>query len=277
MFPLRCPLCGKPLRLDGGSYRCENRHSYDCAKSGYVNLLDSSRKRSKIPGDNKLMSAARRDFLNKGYYEPLSDALNSVCLARLSGSSSPVILDAGCGEGYYTSRLAEAFSREGARPEILGIDISKFAADLAAKRCKVAAFAAASVFHLPVFDRACDLVLSLFAPYCGEEFLRVLKPGGLFVMAIPGRDHLWELKQAVYETPYKNEVRDYPLDGFEFLSAGKVETVLELSSREDILHLFEMTPYYYKTSKQDQMRLEELDRLTVTASFELLIYQLKNK
>lgn len=112
MFPLRCPLCGKPLRLDGGSYRCENRHSYDCAKSGYVNLLDSSRKRSKIPGDNKLMSAARRDFLNKGYYEPLSDALNSVCLARLSGSSSPVILDAGCGEGYYTSRLAEAFSRK---------------------------------------------------------------------------------------------------------------------------------------------------------------------
>ena len=92
-------------------------------------------------------------------------------------------------------------------------------------------------------------------------------------MAIPGRDHLWELKQAVYETPYKNEVKEYPLDGFEFLEVQKVETVLNLFSNDDILHLFEMTPYYYKTSRQDQERLSALDQLTVTASFELLIYR----
>lgn len=272
MFPLRCPLCGEPLLFHQNSFRCKNRHTYDRARSGYVNLLDVSRKRAKIPGDNKLMAAARRDFLNKGYYEPLSNALNSACLS-LTGGKAPVILDAGCGEGYYTARLAEAFLREGVQPELLGVDISKFAADLAARRCKNAVFAAASLFRLPVADNVCDFVLNLFAPYCGEETLRVLKPNGFFLMAIPGKDHLWELKQAVYETPYKNEVRDYPLDGFRFLKAQKIETVLDLSSREDILHLFEMTPYYYKTSRRDQERLEMLDRLSVTASFELLIYQ----
>ncbi len=273
MFPLICPLCGSPLLSAGGSYRCENRHTYDCAKSGYVNLLDVSQKKTKFPGDNKLMAAARRDFLNKGYYEFLSSAVNKVCVDFLCENPAPAILDAGCGEGYYTARLAEVLLKAGAKPEILGIDISKFAVDLAAKRCKNVSFAVASTFRLPVAENFCDMALNLFAPYCGEEIQRILKPGGIFLMAIPGAEHLWELKQAVYETPYKNEVKDYPLGGFEFLEVRKVETVLDLMNREDILHLFEMTPYYYKTSKEDQGRLMKLDSLSVTASFELLIYK----
>lgn len=275
MFPLLCPLCGGALSLAEGSFQCEKHHCFDQAKSGYVNLLDVTQKKTKYPGDNKLMAAARRDFLNRGYYEPLSDALNEACLSCIGKKKSPVILDSGCGEGYYTARLAEFLLNSGKKPEILGIDISKFAADLAAKRCKSALFAAASSFRLPVPDSSCDAVLNLFAPYCGEETLRVLKPGGFFLMAIPGADHLWELKQAVYKTPYKNEVKEYPLDGFEFLRVQKVDTVLNLNDNDDILHLFAMTPYYYKTSRQDQERLAALDRLTVTASFELLVYRKK--
>ena len=273
MFPLICPLCGSPLLSAGGSYRCENRHTYDRAKSGYVNLLDVSQKKTKFPGDNKMMAAARREFLNKGYYAPLSDALNKACMDFLSEDPAPVILDAGCGEGYYTARLTEFLLQAGVQPEVLGIDISKFAVDLAARRSKSASFAVASVFRLPVAENTCDMALNLFAPYCGEETLRILRPGGIFLMVIPGAEHLWELKRAVYETPYKNGVKDYPLGGFEFLEVRKVEAALDLTNREDILHLFEMTPYYYKTSREDQERLMKLDSLSVTASFELLVYR----
>lgn len=271
MLPLICPICDEPLSLNGNSYQCNKHHTYDRAKSGYVNLLNVAQKKTKFPGDNKLMALARRDFLNKGYYEPLSKVLNQTCLNHLKDSA--VILDAGCGEGYYTARLSDALNNTGICAEVLGIDISKFAVDLAAKRSKNISFAVASTFRLPVAVHSCDMVLNLFAPYCGKETLRVLKPGGIFLMAIPGEEHLWELKKAVYETPYKNEVRDYPLDGFEFLGTQKIETRLNLTNHEDILHLFEMTPYYYKTSKEGQERLAKLEMLSVTASFELLTYE----
>ncbi len=283
MFPLTCPTCGMPLQFEGGSYRCRKRHTFDQAKSGYVNLLEVTQKRSKQPGDNKLMATARRDFLNKGYYEFLSNAINDTACSLPYKRKTLRILDVGCGEGYYTTRLAEALHSLNKKFELLGIDISKYAVDLAARRWKKAfqlmpdienaEFAAASAFRLPTESSVCDLALNLFAPFCQEELLRVLSPGGFLIMAIPGKEHLWELKQIIYDTPYQNEVKDYPLEGFHFLKAKKIKLLLTLPTQQDILHLFEMTPYYYKTSKEGLERLDKLEHLAVTASFELLIYQ----
>ena len=206
----------------------------------------------------------------------LPDPIIETAARLLQGNKSPVILDAGCGEGYYTTRLFTALSEKGFSPEILGIDISKFTIDIAAKRCRDVQFAVASAFHLPVQDASFDLAINFFAPYTGEETLRILKKDGLFIMAIPDEDHLWELKEAVYETPYKNEVKDYALEGFTFLEAQTVRTTLDLPCSEDILNLFQMTPYYYKTSREDQQRLERLERLSVTAAFRLLAYRKAN-
>ena len=273
MLPLTCPVCQKPLIRNEGSFHCEKKHSFDCAKSGYVNLLDNTKKKTKFPGDNKLMAAARRDFLNRGYYAPLSDLLNETAARLLAGKSSPAVLDAGCGEGYYTARLYSFLSKKGFSPEIFGIDISKFTVDIAAKRCRDIQFAVASAFHLPVQDASFDLAVNFFAPYTGDETRRILKKNGLFLMAIPDEDHLWELKEAVYETPYKNEVKDYALKGFNFLEAQNIRTTLDLPCSDDILNLFKMTPYYYKTSREDQQRLERLESLSVTAAFRLLAYR----
>lgn len=59
-----CPVCGEKLDRSGKSYICPNRHTFDMAKSGYVNLLPTNNSGS-VHGDNKLMLRARREFLEK--------------------------------------------------------------------------------------------------------------------------------------------------------------------------------------------------------------------
>lgn len=266
-----CPVCGGMLAEKERSLVCVKGHSFDRARSGYVNLLPVSRKKTKNPGDNALMVNARRSFLSHGYYKAMRDKLCEVIDSFMNEKS--VLLDAGCGEGYYTKNVADALWKTGKAPEIYGVDIAKCAADAAAKNCKNAEFAVGSVFHLPVTDNSCDVLMSLFAPYCGEEFRRVLKPQGKMVLVIPGKTHLWELKKAVYDTPYENEVQDYALDGFEFLGAEKISYEIFIDNPEDIQSLFSMTPYYYKTGRQEHSRLEALKELHTEVSFEILQYR----
>ncbi len=275
-FTFTCPICGGALSKEGNSFRCGKGHCYDRAKSGYVNLLLPGGKNSKLPGDNKQMVNARRDFLDKGFYQPMADALCREAVQELGNLPAVSLLDAGCGEGYYTERLYKALTRAGIDVNLLGLDISKFAAEKAAKRLSSAGehalIAAASIFHMPVADESCDAVVTLFAPFCGEEFLRVLKKGGLFVMVIPGARHLWGLKQAVYDTPYLNEVQDYAIPGLTFLRSVPVEDTITLRGSE-IMDLFQMTPYYYKTSAEGQARAAALQTLETETNFEILLYR----
>ena len=266
-----CPSCGAPLSEEPNRWFCPKGHSFDKARSGYVNLLLPGDKHARLPGDNKLMVAARQAFLNRGYYRPLADALCGAAVQYLPRGGR--LLDVGCGEGYYTSLMGEALSQAGKEAEVYGVDISKFALDKAARRRKEIRFAAASVFHLPAADGSCQLLTEVFAPYCGEEFRRVLCPGGIMLLAIPGRRHLWELKQAVYDRPYENEVRDYPLEGFRFLSSTPVAGQITLRSSGEIMSLFQMTPYYYKTSREGQQRAAALTTLTTRMEFEVLAYR----
>jgi len=264
---LICPKCKEKLNIEGRTYTCVNRHCYDTAKSGYVNLLLANQMNSALPGDNKLMVQARKAFLDKGYYAPLAEAL---CRAVSEYASKGCkILDAGCGEGYYTEKIAVACPDT----EIVGIDISKNAADYAARRTKAVKFAVGSVFHLPVADGSCDVLTTLFAPYCGEEFQRVLKDNGIMIMVIPAERHLWQLKCAVCDEPYLNEVKDFALDGFELLKRETVTGEIDLPCNEDITALFAMTPYYYKTSAEGQQRLSEINTLTTEIGFEVLVYK----
>lgn len=259
---LICPVCGEKLSTSGKMYTCKTKHSFDIAKSGYVNLLLSKHAGKTVHGDNKLMVQARRDFLEKGYYSPLRDAL---CEKITNG----IILDAGCGEGYYTAGISDKLIDS----EIYGIDISKTAVDFAAKRKKNITLATASVFHIPVEDDSCDSLVTIFSPYCSGEFQRVLKKDGKMFMAIPSEMHLWELKKAVYDTPYKNEVKPYELEGFELDEKIHITYKFLLDNQKDIQSLFSMTPYYYRTGQQQQERLSALESLETTADFELLIYR----
>ena len=271
MSVFMCPVCGSELRREEKRYLCENNHSFDRAAAGYVNLLLP--RHGGNHGDDKLMVRARRDFLDKGYYEPLRTAVCRTLEARLDDSAR--VFDAGCGEGYYTAEMAKTLAAKNG--VVFGADISKEALRIAHKREASMELAVASLYHLPLPDESVDALTLIFSPLCPEEFLRVLKPDGLFVMAIPLKEHLYGLKAAVYDDPYENEVKDTAIDGFELLEMQEIRDTLHLESTEDILNLFSMTPYYYKTSAADQEKLKKLQRLETEIAFGLLVYRKNGK
>lgn len=263
-----CPVCGQALVQEQNSFKCENRHSFDRSKYGYVNLLMSQRSSAKHSGDDKLMVKARTAFLDKGYYDPLRDAVVGEVVKYRSEIKK--ILDVGCGECWYTAAVFNALGADTA-----GIDISKDALIAGAKRCHELSLAVASVTKLPVADSSVDLVMNMFAPVCEKEFARVLRNGGFLLRAVVLEHHLFGLKQAVYENPYENPPPDIETVGFEILNRCDIKYRIKLDSNEDIVNLFKMTPYYYKTSREDQQKLNELNSLETEIGFGLILYKRK--
>ena len=266
-----CPICGAPLTREAGSYRCPNRHSYDISREGYVHLLPANKKHSANTGDDKDMIAARTAFLEVGWYAPLRDALCR--LAETYTPNTPTLLDAGCGEGYYTEGIFSTLENAGKSPRAAGIDLSKFGLKKAARRAKGVEFAVASVYHLPVADGSVDLLGDCFAPLALEEYRRVLKPGGTFLYVVPAARHLMELKAVLYDSPYPNQEEAVPYDGFDYVDIVPVTAVMEIRDRDSLSALFHMTPYAWKTPKEGVDRLARLDGLDVTMDFRIHVFR----
>lgn len=268
-----CPVCGERLIREETSYKCSRNHCFDISSKGYVNLLTSNHMNAKLPGDNKMMVNARRDFLSKGYYSHLAEAVCREVAAVFEGG---IVIDAGCGEGYYTEQIYSCLSEKKCELALFGFDISKFACQAAARRfkgCQDVQIAAASIFRMPFEDGSADAVVTMFAPFCREEFVRVLKKGGYLIMAIPAEEHLLSLKEAVYDSPYKNKVQDYDIEGFEFVKETSAERNIFIDNSGDIQSLFSMTPYYYKTGEEGHRRVEALEKLETKAAFKVLVYR----
>ena len=266
-----CPVCGENLLREEKRYVCSGGHSFDLAREGYVNLLPANRQHSKAPGDDKDMAAARTRFLDGGWYAPLRAAL--VELAEKALPQGGALLDAGCGEGWYTSALADAVKSRGG--QTAGVDLSKPAVKKAARRCPKAEIAVASVYHLPIEDASVDVLVDCFSPVAAEEFARVLRPGGAFLYVVPGPRHLWELKELLYEHPYENEEKEETYPGFALEGVTAVESRLTLTDGEDIMALFGMTPYAWKTPKAAVERLAQTKELAVTAQFRIHVFRRK--
>lgn len=266
-----CPLCAAPLTRTEKTYVCPKGHSFDRSREGYVHLLPANQKHAKDPGDDKAMAAARNRFLSGGWYAPLRETLCRLALTYAPNRAA--VLDAGCGEGYYTAGLYAALAGTGQVEQMAWVDLSKPSLRWAARREKAVEFAVASVYHLPLANRSVDLLLNCFSPLALDEFRRILRPGGVYLYVVPAARHLWELKEVLYEQPYLNKEEDIPYEGFSYLEVVPVETVLELPDRDAIRDLFSMTPYRWKTPKAGAARLEELDRLRVTAAFRIHVFR----
>ncbi len=266
-----CPLCGQPLAAVQQGLSCPAGHRFDRAREGYVHLLPVNQKHSRAPGDDKGMVAARRAFLERGWYRPLRETLSALAV-ELTGPE-PVVLDAGCGEGYYTGGVHEALAGAGKRPRTAGIDISKFSLQKAAKRYPDVAFAVASAYRLPVADGSVELLLNVFSPLAIEEFRRVLRPGGFYIYVVPAARHLWELKQVLYDRPYPNEERETPYEGFAYERIVPVTDRIFLPGQADIHALFQMTPYYWKTPEEGAKRLAALETLSCQVDFRIHVFR----
>ena len=261
-----CPICAAPLAREGNIYRCPGGHSYDVARSGYVHLLPANKKHSADPGEDREMTAARTRFLDGGWYSPLRQALCDLALTHAGPSYT--ILDAGCGEGYYTENLFSVFHNAGRSFQLAGVDLSKSALKKAARRVPAGEFAVASVYHLPVAGASVDLLVDCFAPLALDEYRRVQRPGGTLLYVVPGPRHLIELKRVLYDRPYENLEQDIPYDGFTPLGVTPVNCHFTLD-RKSALDLFRMTPYAWKTPREGVARLEALDALEVSACFRI--------
>ena len=183
---LRCPLCAKPFARQGNSLVCENRHCYDIARQGYVNLAPDRREKLYT----KALFESRARVFESGLFTPVVDALSDA-LARFVPNGSPVVVDAGCGEGYYIRQVCPG--REMTR---VGFDLSRDAVRLAARSGRDAAFFAADLAHIPLKDGCADAVLDVFTPANYAEFARILKPGGVLIKLAPRSGYLCELRAA---------------------------------------------------------------------------------
>ena len=263
-----CPVCGQALSFAEKEAICPAGHKFDRARQGYFNLLQSQASAARRHGDDRLMVEARTRFLEQGFYQPLRD-----CVAELAVQYAPApcaVLDAGCGEGYYTEAVAAALTSAGKAPEIAAIDISRDSAKAIARRPFQKQAVVASAFRLPVLSESCDIILDIFAPCAAGEFARVLKPGGVLLRAVPLPRHLFGLKAAIYEKPYENAAVEQALPGFESIARKDLCWSLTLDTPQKIDELFKMTPYYYKTSPKDQAKVAALSSLTTELAFAVL-------
>lgn len=272
--PWQCPLCAAPLAGDA-ALKCAKGHSFDRAKEGYWNLLPVQSMRTKAPGDSKEMVAARRAFLNAGYYGIFGQALGELCLEYgvPAAPDAPLhLLDAGCGEGWYDRCIAQQFEQAQKPLALTGFDIAKPAVRLAAKALPGARYAVASSFSQPVRSGWADLLLNCFSPFAQEEFVRVLRPGGRMIYVVPGAEHLYQMKAVLYDTPYKNPVKQIAYPGFSPIAEREVSGSITVPA-DQLEALFAMTPYYWKTPRDGAARLAALPELTTDISFRFLVFE----
>ena len=262
---LVCPVCGEILSRGEREYRCENRHSFDIARQGHVNLLIVQQKHSLNPGDTREQVLSRRTFLEGGFYEPIADALCET--AQELGAKGP-ILDVGCGEGYYCTRLAQALNGE-----LLGLDISKEAVRCAAAKYKGHQWVCGTASHLPVKDGSVGTLTSLFALTLPEEFHRVLASDGLYFQVLAAQDHLLGLKSVIYPELKLKEKDSVPeLPGFERIKSVPIRFTFTVAG-EQVQNLLSMTPHVYRISKEGAARLAATGKLTDTASAVLNVFR----
>ncbi|MCK0164128.1 putative RNA methyltransferase [Marinobacter sp. S6332] len=264
-----CPLDGSALQLKGRSWQCEAGHSFDIARQGYVHLLPVQNKRSKDPGDNKEMVAARQRFLNAGFYQPIAGALSCAVFHKNDHKTKMTCLDAGCGEGYYMHYLAEK-APDTIELSLVGLDISKWAVLAAAKQYKGPAWVVGSNANLPVLPETLDCVLCLFGFPVYPEFARVLRSGGEAVLVEAGPDHLRELREIIYpELKAPKQPSNAAPDGFTTVETNVIRYSLTLPNKNAIADLLAMTPHLYRARAEGLARAEELESLTVTVEANL--------
>ena len=252
---LICPKCEQPLTANGKQWQCPDRHSYDTAKQGYINLLLVNQKKSKSPGDDLEMVKARTAFLDSGIYEPISDALNAMV------NTGPV-LDIGCGEGYYTQRLQQQ------KPEyaITGLDISRDAIKEACRRTKDIRWLVASGARPPVSARSIKTIISLFTPLMPQGLNHALADDGEIITVNTGPQHLMQLREVIYDEVKAESFSPVPKmadAGFIAFDEQKLTYEVTVTGGDPLIALFNMTPHRWKVSPERAEKLQTIDSLAL--------------
>lgn len=257
---LKCPNCNRDLYIKDKGLKCDSGHFFDFSKQSYINLLLANMKKTKDPGDDETMAKARNAFLEAGYFERLRDQIS-----QMYDFTNKIVLDAGCGIGYYTKDIADKAA------STIGVDISKHAVKIAAKNDKKTFYIISSIFNLPIKDNSIDCILNIFAPKPQQEFQRVLKNDGVIIEVIPGENHLKEIKTDIYKQDAKPILEKFAFTDFDRTSSHKL-TYMQNIHANDYENLLKMTPFWYNGG---QKLLESLKAMQVTFDFVINIWRRK--
>lgn len=269
---LICPVCKQGLDKQDKQYRCGNNHTYDEAKEGYVNLYHNHGTNA---GDDQEMLKARNSFLEKGYYEGISNVLNEIVIHYIQSFKKKdlSIMDAGCGEGYYLNRLKHKIDLcfPNHNMNYYGFDISKPAIKLAAKRNKGIEWFVANGNEIPIKNDSIDIFINMFSFYNEEEIKRILKKEGITIIIRAGQEHLIELKKIIYnELMFKDKEIDFDLAFFQ-VNKESYKFKINVTNQEDLQNLLMMTPHYWKAKPENKSIIKQLKSLMLTINLEVYV------
>lgn len=278
---ITCPICHMHVTRVGNSLKCERSHTFDISKEGYVNL-----QRTKLSGDTKEMLIARRNFLERGHYAPLVTMLHELIAdylhrqEQLQGVLPDCnLLDIGCGEGYYLGEIQRTLTRAFADTTCcyVGLDVSKDAIRMAAKRYRDVHFVVANVKErLPFANDAFHILLNIFAPRNSDEFVRITMLGGIVIIVIPTPVHLAQVRNRLrllqIEENKQAHVTEQLAPHFTLMRTNTLAYTVHLQQAE-IVQAVMMTPNYWHLSEEQRAELATLQEIETSIGFTCLLFE----
>lgn len=259
-----CPICQENLTLLETNFKCCNRHSFDLAKFGYVNLTPQIKQSANYDKKN---FQNRQQILEAGFYQAILDAVSDLLA---SSKTTTTILDIGCGEGFYSRKLQESHSEK----TFYAFDISKDSVQIAAKSEPNWAvnWFVGDLARLPIKDANMDILLDIFSPANYGEFRRVLSKDGILIKVIPTENHLKEIRQRVQDQltnkEYSNQdIKEHFQEHFTILSS-QTASLTKTITAEQLQALLSMTPLLFHV---DQSKIDWSQLTEITIEAEILV------
>ncbi|HET4430902.1 TPA: methyltransferase domain-containing protein [Streptococcus pneumoniae] len=259
-----CPICQENLTLLETNFKCCNRHSFDLAKFGYVNLAPQIKQSANYDKEN---FQNRQQILEAGFYQAILDAVSDLLA---SSKTTTTILDIGCGEGFYSRKLQESHSEK----TFYAFDISKDSVQIAAKSEPNWAvnWFVCDLARLPIKDANMDILLDIFSPANYGEFRRVLSKDGILIKVIPTENHLKEIRQRVQDQltnkEYSNQdIKEHFQEHFTILSS-QTASLTKTITAEQLQALLSMTPLLFHV---DQSKIDWSQLTEITIEAEILV------
>ncbi|SNG63651.1 23S_rRNA m1G745 methyltransferase [Streptococcus pneumoniae] len=259
-----CPICQENLTLLETNFKCCNRHSFDLAKFGYVNLAPQIKQSANYDKEN---FQNRQQILEAGFYQAILDAVSDLLA---SSKTTTTILDIGCGEGFYSRKLQESHSEK----TFYAFDISKDSVQIAAKSEPNWAvnWFVGDLARLPIKDANMDILLDIFSPANYGEFRRVLSKDGILIKVIPTENHLKEIRQRVQDQltnkEYSNQdIKEHFQEHFTILSS-QTASLTKTIAAEQLQALLSMTPLLFHV---DQSKIDWSQLTEITIEAEILV------
>ncbi|VJP45032.1 23S_rRNA m1G745 methyltransferase [Streptococcus pneumoniae] len=259
-----CPICQENLTLLETNFKCCNRHSFDLAKFGYVNLAPQIKQSANYDKEN---FQNRQQILEAGFYQAILDAVSDLLA---SSKTTITILDIGCGEGFYSRKLQESHSEK----TFYAFDISKDSVQIAAKSEPNWAvnWFVGDLARLPIKDASMDILLDIFSPANYGEFRRVLSKDGILIKVIPTENHLKEIRQRVQDQltnkEYSNQdIKEHFQEHFTILSS-QTASLTKTITAEQLQALLSMTPLIFHV---DQSKIDWSQLTEITIEAEILV------